>query len=145
MDKKHTKSQKTKNRKAVLIQRSGILLIVIFFFVMSIRYIWQQIYVQNLAREVNDLQHAIEQVVNNNKAFKVEIAALSGLNRIEKIAKEKLGMQYPDKFPVVLKLQVLESDSSAWQTAALYRFESIVAGVKKIFIPTVKTHSCSRN
>jgi cell division protein FtsL len=72
-----------------------------------ILYISNIIAVNRLVVEVNDLQQKYAAVMNENEILRAEVNRRSSLERIGKIATEKLGLQHPKEQP-----QTLEVDES---------------------------------
>ena len=55
-------------------------------------YQYQSIQIDILARDIRSLELKRNQLVNENKTFKVNIDQLTQINRIEKLAREKFGL-----------------------------------------------------
>jgi cell division protein FtsL len=72
-----------------------------------ILYISNIIAVNRLVVEVNDLQQKYAAVMNENEILRAEVNRRASLERIGKIATEKLGLQHPKEQP-----QTLEVDES---------------------------------
>jgi cell division protein FtsL len=99
-------------------------------------YVWKQIKINQLAKEVNALQRKKEQLVNETKTLQMEIAGLSRLSRIGEIAMKKVNLQYPDQYPVVFKLTPAEEQSKPMVTAAVFgRVHTAMDYVKTLLLP----------
>ncbi len=70
---------------------SVILLIVSLFF-----YLWPKMQIVNLSYRWEKLQLNKQEVLKQNQIYVLEIATLRSMQRIEKIAKENLGMIEPE-------------------------------------------------
>lgn len=68
--------------------------------VVALLYVGNVIAVNNLAKEVNDLQARYNQIISTNELIKAEINRKSSLERISLMAQEKLGMTNPKEAPV---------------------------------------------
>ncbi|MFA6469413.1 MAG: septum formation initiator family protein [Bacteroidota bacterium] len=66
----------------------------------ALLYVGNVIAVNNLAKEVNDLQSKHNQIVSTNEVIKAEINRKASLERISLMAQEKLGMTNPKEAPV---------------------------------------------
>lgn len=69
-----------------------------------ILYISNIIAVNRLAVEVGELQQKYEALVNGNEILRAEVNRRSSLERIGKIATEKLGLQYSKEQPRTLEV-----------------------------------------
>ncbi len=63
-------------------------------------YVGNVIAVNNLAKEVNDLNARYNQIISTNEVIKAEINRKASLERISLMAQEKLGMTNPKEAPV---------------------------------------------
>ncbi|MCK9409245.1 MAG: hypothetical protein WCX28_11700 [Bacteriovoracaceae bacterium] len=66
----------------------------------ALLYVGNVIAVNNLAKEVNDLNTRHNQIVSTNEVIKAEINRKASLERISLMAQEKLGMTNPKEAPV---------------------------------------------
>ena len=80
--------------------------------IVIVSYIWNKISVNRLAGEINDLQNQYQKTLSANEILRAEINQKSKLERIGKIATEKLGMTYPKEQPVWFELQAEPSQST---------------------------------
>jgi cell division protein FtsL len=69
-------------------------LILMMLIVLSIVHIWQRVTVLTLANEIKGLSVRIDNQQKEYKYIQVEVACLSSVERIEKLAK-KMGFVYP--------------------------------------------------
>jgi cell division protein FtsB len=66
----------------------------------ALLYVGNVIAVNNLAKEVNDLNAKHNQIISTNEVIKAEINRKASLERISLMAQEKLGMTNPKEAPV---------------------------------------------
>ncbi len=66
----------------------------------ALLYVGNVIAVNNLAKEVNDLNAKHNQIISTNEVIKSEINRKASLERISLMAQEKLGMTNPKEAPV---------------------------------------------
>ena len=66
----------------------------------ALLYVGNVIAVNNLAKEVNDLNTKYNQIISTNEVIKAEINRKASLERISLMAQEKLGMTNPKEAPV---------------------------------------------
>ncbi len=66
----------------------------------ALLYVGNVIAVNNLAKEVNDLNMRHNQILSTNEVIKAEINRKASLERIGLMAQEKLGMMNPKEAPV---------------------------------------------
>jgi cell division protein FtsL len=67
--------------------------------VASVLYISNVIAVSRLAAEIGQLEDEYQTLLNEQEMIRAQIARLSGLERIRKIAEEQYGMTYSDAVP----------------------------------------------
>lgn len=60
-------------------------------------YVWQSTKMIEIKLRNNRLERQIESINNNNADLRSEIVKLHSLSRIEKIAKEELGLIFPEQ------------------------------------------------
>jgi len=87
--------------------------ILIVFLVLSGIHLY--IYVQNVALkyQITDLKIKLSELASRERDLKVKIAEKENLAVIEKIAREKLGMIYPEKIIYLLVTSEGTSESGA--------------------------------
>lgn len=66
----------------------------------ALLYVGNVIAVNNLAKDVNDLNQKHQQILSTNEVIKAEINRKASLERISLMAQEKLGMTNPKEQPV---------------------------------------------
>jgi len=116
-----------------------VLLVCCLLFIAMMVYVWKQIKINQLAREVNALKRKKEQLVNDTKTLQMEIAGLSRLSRIGEIAMKKVNLQYPDQYPVVFKLNPAVEKSKTMVTAAAFgRVRAGLDHVKTLLLPAAE-------
>lgn len=79
---------------------SNIVGILILVAVLAVMYVGNVIAVNNLAKEVNDLNARYIQILSTNEVIKAEINRKTSLERISLLAQEKLNMVNPTEAPV---------------------------------------------
>ncbi len=90
------------NRKAVQRKHSTFNIVSGLFLVaaVSLLYTGNVIAVNQLMKEVNDLNNRYNSIVSNTEVLKAEIARKSSLDRISLMAKEEVGLTNPKEPPV---------------------------------------------
>jgi cell division protein FtsL len=78
--------------------------IVVAFALMAVAllYVWSHIHMTELEYQVAREISIKEKLLDDQRKLKVEQATLKSPQRIEAIAKEKLGMTYPDSDQVII-------------------------------------------
>ncbi|MEW6060326.1 MAG: septum formation initiator family protein [Bacteroidota bacterium] len=79
---------------------SNIVGILFLVAVLAVIYVGNVIAVNNLAKEVNDLNARYTQILSTNEVIKAEINRKASLERISLLAQEKLNMVNPREAPV---------------------------------------------
>ncbi|MDP1678230.1 MAG: septum formation initiator family protein [Bacteroidota bacterium] len=79
---------------------SNIVGILFIIATVALLYVGNVIAVNNLAKEVNDLNAKHNQIISTNEVIKAEINRKASLERISLMAQEKLGMTNPKEAPV---------------------------------------------
>jgi cell division protein FtsB len=79
---------------------SNIVGILFLVATVALLYVGNVIAVNNLAKEVNDLNAKHNQIISTNEVIKAEINRKASLERISLMAQEKLGMTNPKEAPV---------------------------------------------
>jgi len=72
-----------------------ILFVVAFAAILSLVYIWSRVQIVQYGYEINELRNREQQLTEDNKRLKVEVATLSAPQRLQAIATSKLKMQLP--------------------------------------------------
>ncbi|MGA7159838.1 MAG: FtsL-like putative cell division protein [Bacteroidota bacterium] len=90
------------NRKAVRRKHSTFNIVSALFLLaaLSLLYTGNVIAVNQLMKEVNDLNNRYNSIVSNTEVLKAEIARKSSLDRISLMAKEEIGLTNPKEPPV---------------------------------------------
>jgi len=90
------------NRKAVRRKHSTFNIVSGLFLLaaLSLLYTGNVIAVNQLMKEVNDLDNRYNSIVSNTEVLKAEIARKSSLDRISLMAKEEVGLTNPKEPPV---------------------------------------------
>lgn len=78
----------------------NIILLLIMVSGMIVVHVWNKIGINRLAVEVNDLQVQYDKIAYTNEVFRAEINKKSSLERIVKMASERMGMTAPKEQPV---------------------------------------------
>lgn len=71
----------------------------------ALLYVGNVIAVNNLAKEVNDLNAKHSQIESTNEVIKAEINRKASLERISLMAQEKLGMTNPKEAPIWFEIE----------------------------------------
>jgi len=71
------------------------------FMVMALLYVWCHLHIADTNYEIAEQIKYHDRLMEENRKLKVEIAALRSPRRIEKIAKDRLNMQYPERAQVI--------------------------------------------
>ena len=80
----------------------NIIIIMMAVSIMIVSYVWNKITVNRLAVEISELQAQYQRVQNANEILLAEVNRKSSLERIGKIATEKLGLVYTKVPPTIL-------------------------------------------
>lgn len=102
-----------KRRERTILSFWRYLLLIGLLFMGMILYVWEQVEITELARDIDRLKAEKRRLENENGLLRIEIASLSSRERIEQIARERLGMVYPSKRPIVLTVRPLQEGSPA--------------------------------
>ncbi len=89
--------KKTTRRK---VKTTNVVGVMILFAIAALLYVGNVIAVNNLAKEVNDLNTRYNQILGMNELLKAEINRKSSLDRIGLLAQEQLGMTNPKEAPI---------------------------------------------
>lgn len=94
----------------------GIFIAGFFILLLSVAifHTWSHVQVVNVGYNIDKELKVKDQLIQENKILKLKVAKLRSLTRIETLAREKLGMQMPQKKQMVFlsQLQEFEFDSS---------------------------------
>jgi cell division protein FtsL len=70
--------------------------------VMALIYVWSHIHMTELEYQIARELSSTEQIKEEQTKLKVELATLKSPQKIETIAREKLGMIYPERTQVIV-------------------------------------------
>lgn len=73
----------------------------LMLIILSTLYVWQRITVIKLLKETEGFKKVLAQEEKKYKYLNLEITELSSIERIEKIARENLGMVYPSREQII--------------------------------------------
>jgi len=76
-------------------------LLLVLFFCTALIYVWQQIQVVRVGYNINQLKFQIEERENETRSLRVKLNNLGSLERVEKIAKERLKMINPSSENII--------------------------------------------
>ena len=82
----------------------NIIITMMIVSIVIVLYVWNKITVNRLATEINELQMQHQKIQYANEVLRAEVNRKSSLERIGKIATEKLGMAYTKTQPTVLNI-----------------------------------------
>lgn len=77
-------------------EKLGIILILIAITFFSLLYLWQSWERINLSQKIRELEEKLAPLEEKHKRLEIEVIRAFSLDRIERIAKNKLGMVIPD-------------------------------------------------
>ena len=75
---------------------------IIIIFILAIIYVWERVEIDEVSLNTNRLKEEKSTLVSFNEILKAEIENKSRFESIEKIAKNKLGMDFPGNNSVLL-------------------------------------------
>jgi cell division protein FtsL len=84
------------------IKYSTFILVAFALMAVALIYVWSHIHMTELEYLVAKEISVKEKLLDDQRKLKVEQATLKSPQRIEAIAKEKLGMAYPDRDQVII-------------------------------------------
>ncbi len=93
-----------KKQKKQRISPFTIVLLLLGSAVASVLYIGNVLTVGQLMAQINLLQTKHKQILNEQELLKAQINRLSGLERIQQLAHDQLGLQNPQKLPVWIEV-----------------------------------------
>ena len=80
---------------------SSLLVAFLLLLVAVLTYVWSHVHFTELKYRIAQEVSQQEQLIEENRKLKVEIATLKSPQRLEAIGKEKLGMQFPERDQVL--------------------------------------------
>ena len=97
-------AQRSKKQKGRRVSPFTIVLLLLGGAVSSVLYIGNILAVGQLMIQINQLQTKHHQILNEQELLKAQINRLSGLERVQQIAHDQLGLQNPKKLPVWIEI-----------------------------------------
>ena len=95
---------RNKNQKRRRISPFTIVLLLLGGAVSSVLYIGNILAVGHLMVQINQLQTKHQQILNQQELLKAQINRLSGLERIQQLAQDQLGLRNPRQLPVWIEI-----------------------------------------
>jgi len=83
------------------IKYSTILILVLVLMIASLAFVWSHVRLTELKYQIAKEISAKDSLLEENRKLKVEIATLKSPQRVEKLARDKLGMTYPEREQVI--------------------------------------------
>lgn len=80
---------------------SHFIFIALIFMVIALIYVWFHVKITRLNYKIANEMSGRDSLLEENKRLKVEVATLEASRRIERIARAKLKMYYPNKDQVI--------------------------------------------
>jgi cell division protein FtsL len=117
---------------------------IILCFVGMMLYVWKNVRVSQLAREVAALQKEKELLVNENRSLAMTMTSLLEMARIEQIARDELKLQYPESYPVVFKVADGTSRPQGAAKWSLRRLGSLVKQTRETVVPSAEAEWLNR-
>jgi cell division protein FtsL len=99
-----TVQPRNKKQKKRRISPFSIVLLLLGAAVSSVLYIGNILAVGHLMVQINQLQTKHQQILNQQEMLKAQINRLSGLERIQQLAHDQLGLQNPRQLPVWIEI-----------------------------------------
>lgn len=93
-------------RKLRFLRRAGAYTFGLALCAFAVVYVWQSVNVIRLGYDVEQLKKEKARLVKMNEMLKIEVATLTSPDRIERIARARLGMRTPEDSQVVLVKRV---------------------------------------
>jgi cell division protein FtsL len=95
---------RNKKQKKRRVSPFTIVLLLLGAAVSSVLYIGNILAVGHLMVQINQLQTKHQQILNQQELLKAQINRLSGLERIQQLAHDQLGLQNPRQLPVWIEI-----------------------------------------
>ena len=95
---------RNKKQKQRRISPFTIVMLLLGGAVSSVLYIGNILAVGHLMVQINQLQTTHQQILNQQELLKAQINKLSGLERIQQLAQEQLGLRNPRQLPVWIEI-----------------------------------------
>ena len=97
-------ASRNKKQKKRRISPFTIVLILLGSAVSSVLYIGNILAVGHLVVQINQLQTTHQQILNQQELLKAQINRLAGLERIQQLAQDRLGLQNPKQIPTWIEI-----------------------------------------
>ncbi|MFV1952150.1 MAG: septum formation initiator family protein [Nitrospinota bacterium] len=68
-------------------------------------YIWPHVRIIRMGYEFERLENMHQDMIQTNKVLRLEAASLKSLERIDRIARERLGLTFPDDDQIVILIK----------------------------------------
>jgi cell division protein FtsL len=78
-----------------------LIVVALLFMATALLYVWFRIGITNIDYRIAEEMHRRDTLLEENRKLKIEIATLKSPSRIEAIARDKLGMRYPERDQVI--------------------------------------------
>lgn len=79
-----------------------LLMFILFLALISLFFVWSRIQVVHLEYDISSLEGQLRNLGQQNQQLRLEAASLGNPTRIERIARERLGLQMPEADQVIL-------------------------------------------
>jgi len=113
-----------KKKNGELIEKKRPLLrflsIILLFSGLLVYYVWQQVEVNRIAIEIKKLEEQKNLLLTMNEQLKLEIDRKTNFDLIYKVAKEKLGLEFPDKSPEEILVDIPDPDKGIFKASGNY-------------------------
>jgi cell division protein FtsL len=83
------------------VKYSSLLFIVLILLAASLLFVWSHVRLTELKYQIAKDISVKESLLEENRKLKVEIASLKSPQRLERIARDKFGMTYPEREQVI--------------------------------------------
>ena len=100
----HVQSTRNKKQSRRKVSPFTIVLLLLVGAVASVFYIGNILTVGHLMAQINQLQTKHQQMLNEQELLKTRINRLSGLERVQQLAHDQLGLQNPKQLPVWIEI-----------------------------------------
>jgi cell division protein FtsB len=95
---------RAKKQSRLKVSPFTIVLLLLGGAVASVLYIGNILTVGHIMSQINQLQTKHQRIVNEQELLKAQINRLSGLERIQQLAQDQLGLQNPKQLPVWIEI-----------------------------------------
>ncbi|MBI5417216.1 cell division protein FtsL [Candidatus Poribacteria bacterium] len=85
-------------------------IILILVIIVSLLYVWQKVEISSLGYEIGLLEKQTKELTERNENLKIKCEKLRSLDRIEKIAKDRLNMHFPNKIKIIPRSDIKEKE-----------------------------------